>query len=66
MSDHDNENDSQYSQNDMGDFKNMHVNIVQTTGVIRIPPITGRTVFHITVLQLQLLQLRGMFGRFNS
>ena len=50
MSDHDNENDSHYSQNDMGDFKNMHVNIVQTMEVIRIHPITGRTVFHITIL----------------
>ena len=66
MSDNDNENDSHYSQNDIGDLKAMHVNIFQTMGVIRIPPITGRTVFHITVLQLQLLQLRGMFGRFNS
>ena len=50
MSDHDNEIDRHYSQNDMGDFKAMHVNIVQTTGVIRIPPITERRVIHVIVV----------------
>ena len=50
MSDHNNENDSHYSQNDMGDLKDMHVNIVQITGVIRIRPITGKIVIHVTIL----------------
>uniref|UniRef100_M1DBE2 Uncharacterized protein n=1 Tax=Solanum tuberosum TaxID=4113 RepID=M1DBE2_SOLTU len=40
---------SHYGQNDyMGDMNAMHVNVVESTGRIQLPPTTGRVVFHVT------------------
>uniref|UniRef100_M1DAA8 Uncharacterized protein n=1 Tax=Solanum tuberosum TaxID=4113 RepID=M1DAA8_SOLTU len=58
---HGSDNDSHHGQNDnMGDLKDMHVNIVQTTGAIWITLTIGREVFHVTGTMLRLLKLRGM------
>ncbi|WMV13545.1 hypothetical protein MTR67_006937 [Solanum verrucosum] len=63
MIDHVSYNDCHYGKiYNMDDFNDMHVNIVQTTRAIQIPPITGRDRFHVTRTLLELLQQRGMFG----
>jgi len=63
MSDHRSDNDSHFGQNgNIDDLNNMHMNVIQTTRAIRIPPTTGRVVFHIIRTMIQLLEMKGNFG----
>uniref|UniRef100_M1DRT4 Uncharacterized protein n=1 Tax=Solanum tuberosum TaxID=4113 RepID=M1DRT4_SOLTU len=61
LSDHGSENDSYCGLNDnMGDFNDIPINVIQITGAIKISFTNGRFVFHITETMIQFLQMKGI------